>query len=189
MNIIKLIEKQIALIKELLAKLLELLKLKKEEEKNYLAFCLAVRKRESGDNYQIINKFGYLGAYQFGMARLCDLGYTERIPGTTGYANKDFRWKQGYSTKDFLDNPNFQDKIFREHVKDLAKKIKARFPNYLEKMMWGIMITLSGLIAGAHLGGLGGIKLFLETGQSSHDAYGTSVKSYIKKFGGYNLEL
>jgi hypothetical protein len=34
-----------------------------------------LRDRESSDNYQAVNKYGYLGAYQFGADLLCDIGY------------------------------------------------------------------------------------------------------------------
>jgi len=90
-----------------------LLRLKKKSKKNYYAFCLVIKQQESSNNYRIVNSLGYMGAYQFGMARLCDLGYTERILGTRGFSNKVFRWKKGYSQEMFLNNPNWQDKIFR----------------------------------------------------------------------------
>ena len=174
--------------KKMIEVITKLLQLKKE--KNYYAFQEALGKRESGGNYQVVNSFGYLGKYQFGMARLCDLGYARRKPGATGFSNSTFEWERGYSRKIFLNNPSFQDKIFREHVIDLAKAIKKSsfFSGYLGKHVDGITITLSGLVAGAHLGGLGGIAKTI-FGVDVSDAYNTSVSEYVCLFKGYNLEI
>lgn len=175
---------QIEALKALLAS-------KKEPKKDYQAFCRAIRERESGNNYTIVNKFGYLGAYQFGMARLCDLGYTERIPGTTGFANKCFRWKPPYTQEKFLGDSDVQDQIFREHVLDLARTIKKKFRDYLigNICVSGIVITLSGCVAGAHLGGVGGLRKFLTSGISPEDGFGTPVEYYVEKFANYDLEV
>jgi len=73
----------------------------------------------------------------------------------------------------------------------LAKTIKRELKKYLVKNVYiaGIQITLSGLVAGAHLGGIGGIRKFLASGSGPKDVSGTSVKSYIKRFVGYDLGL
>lgn len=159
-----------------------------ENEKGFEEFALAMRKRESNNNYKAVNVYGYLGAYQFGMAKLCDLGYTERKKGSSGNSNSAFQWKIGYSKEYFLNNPDFQDRVFKEHVADLIKRIKAGFSNYIGKQIDEIEITLSGLVAGAHLGGMGGMGYFLRGLYDSHDIFGTKVSDYIKEFGGYNLE-
>ena len=183
--------KRIGILKaiiEILQKLLILLNLKKKQEKGFEEFAIAIRERESSNNYQIVNVYGYLGAYQFGMARLCDLGYTERKAGTTGYSNPAFQWRAGYSKEYFLNNPDFQDRIFKQHCQDLIKRIKASLSDYLGKPINGTEITLSGLVAGAHLGGMGGISNYLKGLCDSNDAMGTKVSDYIKAFAGYNLE-
>ena len=123
------------------------------------------------------------------MARLTDLGYAERIPGTVGFSNRNFRWKPGYSQKIFLEDPSLQDTIFRQHVVDLATRIQRYYARFIATQVAGITITLSGLVAGAHLGGMGGVKVFLETGDNRSDAFGTSVADYIKRFASYDLEL
>jgi len=169
----------IKLLRRLIELYQKLLKLKKAE---FNEFALVIRLRESSGNYRIVNSLGFLGAYQFGMARLCDLGLTKRINGTSGYANKNFEWKDGYSKEIFLVSHRLQDKTFRAHVKDLIKQIKRSVSDGIIKEY-----TLSGLVAGAHLGGIGGVKKFLE-GKDREDAYGTSVGDYIKRFKGYNIE-
>jgi len=162
--------------------------LKKKKSSDFEKFASAIRKRESSNNYEIVNQYGYMGAYQFGMARLCDLGYTKRKEGTTGYSNSVFQWRTGYSKEYFLSNPDFQDRVFKQHCKDLIARIEKSFSEHLGKRVNGIKITLSGLVAGSHLGGIGGIKNFLINHYDIHDQFGTGVSDYVKKFSGYNLE-
>ena len=61
---------------------------------------------------------------------------------------------------------------------------------YVGKTIKGIHITQSGLLAGAHLVGPGGVKDFLHSNGKNDvkDANGTPVSSYIKKFGGYDIK-
>jgi len=155
-----------------------------KKSKGFKEFADALGYRESRNNYQSLNVYGYMGRWQFGMARLCDLGYTERKAGMTGYSNMAFQWKTGYSQEYFLNNPDFQDKV---HCNDLIKSINARFSNYLGKVVNNVEITLSGLVAGAHLGGLGNVNHFLANAYDSSDANGTRISDYIREFGGYNL--
>lgn len=171
-------------IKQSLIRILELLLGKNE----FPEFRDAIKERESNNNYQAKNSLGYLGAYQFGMARLCDLGLTERLEGHSGYGNDDFKWKEGKSEELFLQSENVQDLIFFRHVTELAGRLNKQFNNYIGKEVFGVKITLSGLIAGAHLGGVGAVNDFIQTGKSAKDDYGTSVKSYIEDFQGYNLK-
>jgi hypothetical protein len=72
------------------------------------------------------------------------------------------------------------------HVHNLADSIAKKHADALGKTINGIEITLSGLVAGAHLKGLGGVKQFLQ-GKDNEDALGTKISEYIKKFGGYDL--
>ena len=178
-NLLRKLRKLLAALQELLRR-----KEKKKQGSDFERFALAIRKAESCNNYKIVNVYGYMGAYQFGMARLCDLGYTESL----GYNHPAFSWKTGYSKEYFLNHPDFQDRVFREHVIDLVKQIKSQFAGYIGKTFNGIEITLSGLVAGAHLGGIGGVKNFLRGTHDNKDAFGTSVSGYIKRFKGYNLE-
>ena len=138
-----------------------------DEFANYMA------KRESGDNYQIKNKFGYLGRYQFGMARLCDLGLTKRKPGRTGMSNDNFEWVSPYSEFRFLHSPDLQDATFKRHIADLRDRL---YP------------LLSGLVAGAHLVGIRELYNLLYKGKVAVDGLGTPITEYIEKFAGYELQ-
>lgn len=176
--------KRIKIIKEMI-KILRKLLILISGKKGYEEFALDIKKKESSNRYDIINIYGYLGAYQFSMARLCDLGYTKRIE--SGYNNEAFDWKKDYNKEYFLNNSDFQDKIFKEHCINLIEQIEKRFPHYIGLNIKGINITLSGLVAGAHLGGIGGIGNFLIHSIDTNDQLATRVSDYIKEFKGYNL--
>ncbi len=171
-RVIKLLQRQISLLKP---------------EKDFSAFAKALGKRESGNNYKAVNTLGYLGRWQFGMARLCDLGYTVRIPGTIGFSNKNFKWEAAHSKSMFLHNPNLQDLVFKKHVENHLKNIDRLYKKYFKTKKHGILITRSGILGGAHLGGIQGVGRFLERGYDSHDQFGTKISDYVREFGGYNL--
>ncbi len=63
--------------------------------------------------------------------------------------------------------------------------------NYFDgKIVDGVKITESGILAAAHLGGTGSVKRFLNSNgeKKCKDDYGTSVKTYLKDFGGYETK-
>ena len=71
--------------------------------------------------------------------------------------------------------------------KNLRKEIK----KYKDVKIKGIVVTESGILASAHLVGSGKVKRWLKTNgkKTKKDALGTSIESYMKKFGGYTLNL
>lgn len=146
--------------------------------KTYEKFKEAVRIRESSGNYGCRNQYGYLGAYQFGRARLCDLGLCKRKEGTTGFANDDFEFRAPFSEEKFLENFDLQDDTFDRHVQDLRRRILTDV-TFIE--------NLSGAIAASHLVGLGAYLEFARHGKISHDANGTSVSDYFNEFRGYEI--
>ena len=149
---------------------------------DYKDFIQALGARESGNKYDCENAYGFLGRWQFGKPRLYDAGYS-----LDNWSPK-FRPKERLISKQyFLDNVgNIQDKVMLWHVWNLLEQIEKKYSDYYGKKINGITITLSGLIAGAHLKGMGGVKQFLK-GKDNADALGTKISEYIKKFGGYNL--
>lgn len=143
--------------------------------KSYLEFKNALGQRESGNNYQIVNTLGFLGRFQFGKPRLYDLGYS-----VDGYAPKGMQPKIAITRDHFLNNPELQDQLFDKHVSALGRTIKNKYPEGV------IKYSLSGLVAGAHLKGLGGVRDFLN-GKDNADAYGTQISEYINKFKDYEI--
>jgi len=166
--------------------LIQRIKLLLKGKNGFREFAYLLGQRESNNDYEAKNSFGYLGAYQFGMARLCDLGLTERIK--EGMSNDCFKWKDGMSEEMFLNSPEVQDQLFFRHCTDLAGTINKEFGNEIGKQKYGVLITLSGLIAGAHLLGLGGVRNFINKGEVGKDGYNTSIKDYIQSFAGFNLD-
>lgn len=150
--------------------------------KNYNHFIHDLGQRESNNNYACENAFGFLGRWQFGKPRLYDAGYSLDNWSPKGQPKKKLLSKQY-----FLDNTlGIQDKIMNWHVYNLADTLSKKYSDYIGKEVNGIEITLSGLVAGAHLKGLGGVKQFLQ-GKDNADALGTKISEYIKKFAGYKL--
>lgn len=153
-------------------------KTKSNKRKNDISkFLKALAKRESSSNPKIINNLGYIGKYQFGEMALKDVGLEDKI-----------------NTDKFRKNPS----IWPERDQDramikLLKKNKSYLGEYLSefegKIINGVKITKSGLLAGSHLVGAGAVKQFLDSnGQFvPKDGNGVPVTDYIKKFGGYHL--
>ncbi len=134
----------------------------------FIAFREAIAFKESRGEYQCVNKFGYLGKYQFSPNTLKLLGI--------------------YSTHTFLNQPELQEKAF------LANAIRNKWVlrNYLKRFensrINGIHITQSGMIAAAHLAGPANVKRYLNSGGNwdTKDALGTKLSYYLKKFSSYD---
>ena len=135
-------------------------------------FQSALKKSESSDNYMVVNKEGYMGAYQFGDARL-----------------KDYKreTKEKFTNEEFLNDKDLQEKVYSWHVNDIVKYIqKNNLDESIGKEVNGVIITLNGLIAAAHLGGRLGMRQYVESvfdkKFNKEDSNGTSLFDYIKRF-------
>lgn len=137
---------------------------------SFIDFKESLAYRESGNNYKAVNTFGYLGKYQFGKATLKFLGLNDH--------------------KDFLNNPELQEKAFIAYLKKNKWILKRDIKRYAGKTIGGVKITESGILAAAHLGGVGSVQDFLRSNGSIEftDGYGTNIKSYLKEFANYNLK-
>lgn len=82
----------------------------------YIDFRNAIGFKESSNRYTIVNQLGYLGRYQFGLARLSDFGLCVRKVGTTGFGNEDFDWVPPFNQNNFLASPALQDACFDHHA-------------------------------------------------------------------------
>lgn len=137
--------------------------------KTYVGFKQALGARESNGLYTIVNSYGYMGKYQFGKLALRSIGISD--------------------ASTFLKDPLLQEKAFDALVSKNKWILRKEIKQFHGKNVGGIHITESGLIAAAHLGGAGSVKKFLKSNgnHSFQDGYGTSIKSYLKKFGGYDI--
>jgi hypothetical protein len=138
-------------------------------EKDFVGFKEALAFKESQGKYTVVNTFGYLGKYQFGKTTL-------------------LRFKI-YNTKAFLNNPELQEKAFKALCKVNKWILRKDIQRCVGKTINGITISTSGILAAAHLSGAGNVKKFLRSNGTLNfsDAYGSSIESYLKKFGGYDV--
>lgn len=149
--------------------------------------------RESGGNYKVLNKYGYAGKYQMGEMALIDTGYY--IKPSRKYNNDwsgKFTGKDDiHSLNDFLNNPTAQENAQKLFIKKQWQYLKAAGADkYLGQTVGGVRITGSGLIAGAHLKGVGCVLNYLKSNGKLNDtdAFGTPVKNYIQKFANYDVK-
>lgn len=138
-------------------------------EKDFVGFKEALAFKESQGKYTAVNTFGYLGKYQFGKTTL-------------------LRFKI-YNTKAFLNNPELQEKAFKALCKVNKWILRKDIQRCVGKTINGITISTSGILAAAHLSGARNVKKFLRSNGTLNfsDAYGSSIESYLKKFGGYDV--
>ena len=138
-------------------------------EKDFVGFKEALAFKESQGKYTVVNTFGYLGKYQFGKSTL--------------------RRFKIYNTKVFLNNPELQEKAFKALCKVNKWILRKDIQRCVGKTINGITISTSGILAAAHLSGAGNVKKFLRSNGTRNfsDAYGSSIESYLKKFGGYDV--
>lgn len=139
-------------------------------EKRLISFKEAVAFKESQGKYRLVNSLGYMGKYQFGSKALRAVGVK--------------------NNKAFLKDPALQEKAFIALLSKNKWILRNEIEKYEGKIINGIEITESGILAAAHLGGAGSVKNFFKNrNRHFRDAYGTSLKSYMKAFGGYDLSL
>ncbi len=139
--------------------------------KSFIGFKEALAFKESQGKYNSINTYGYLGKYQFGKGTL-----------------KRFKI---YNTAEFLKDPQLQEEAFLALCSVNKWILKRDIKRFVGKTINGVKITESGILAAAHLAGAGNVKTYLRSyGQITfEDAYGSSIKYYIKKFAGYDTSF
>ncbi|WP_334161914.1 calcium-binding protein [Phenylobacterium sp.] len=161
---------------------------------SYFDLLRALGQNESGNNYAFVSSVGYLGRFQFGEEALQAIGFYE---GNDGTGAIDFigRWTAkaaGYGVYDkasFLASPAAQDAAQQEWFVNIHNDLKMldllRFEG---QWVDGGQVTMSGLIAGAHLVGVWNLKDYLTSNgaMNMRDPYGTPVSEYVKKFAGYD---
>ena len=140
------------------------------EGESATSFQDKLKQSESSGRYKIVNEQGYMGAYQFGDARL-----------------KDYKDATGeeFSREEFLANDELQDKIFEWHIEDYTTRIKEDgLDKHIGTKIKGVPVTHTGLLAVAHLGGYSGMTKFLKTQgkYNPKDKNKTSLLDYLEKF-------
>lgn len=137
--------------------------------KTFIGFKQLMAYKESRGISTLVNPYGYMGKYQFGKSTLRTVGI--------------------YDFQEFLNNVSLQDKAFKALLARNKWELKDEIEKFEGKIINGIEITESGLLAAAHLGGAGSVKKYLKSNgkRGFKDGFGTSLKSYIKRFGFYDV--
>ena len=108
----------------------------------YIGFTQAIGVKESAGIYTLVNPYGYMGKYQFGRSTLRHIGV--------------------YNFKNFLNNPNLQEDAFYALLCINKWELRKEIKNYSGRIINGIKITESGLLAAAHLAGASSVKAYLK---------------------------
>ena len=139
--------------------------------KNHYSFLNDIGLRESTNNYKAVNKFGYLGKYQFGRKTLNSIGF------------------KNITNRQFLSEPKIQEEAMLVLLKKNKRTLRREIKKYVGKTIGGIYVTESGILAAAHLGGAGNVRKFFRNGKDFKDGLGTSITSYMALFSGYHLNI
>jgi hypothetical protein len=141
-----------------------------------LEYLSAIGERESRNNYRVVNRWGFLGKYQFNIRTLYSLGSQYKVS----------RWY-------FLTHPSLQDSAMIENLKKNRSFLQDIITRYDGTWYHGIYVTESGILAGAHLVGPLGVLAYFNQyrgfGAILKDANGTHVRDYIREFSGYSLAM
>jgi hypothetical protein len=145
-------------------------------ELEFERFITDLGRRESGNNWLCINKYGYFGEWQFAESTVQYLGFKQ------------------VTLRKFKKDPEiFPPELQRRALESLIKVnmvLMKDYESFIGETMNGVIITKSGMIAAAHLGGARSVKLFLTSNGrlDRKDALGTAVGNYMKKFSFYDID-
>lgn len=157
----------------------------------YADFLKAIAQRESSLNPGIVNSQGYAGLFQIGTLAMTDAGYYRSNGSAVNSWKGTFTGKNGVtSLNTFLANPDLQVKAITDYYGKLQGYINYfGLSQYIGRTLNGTQITASGLIAGAHLVGIGSLKQYLDSGGAviPRDGNNVPVTQYIAQFGGFAL--
>jgi hypothetical protein len=140
------------------------------DRKDHDSFLRKIGHVESGNRYGIVNRWGYMGKYQFALETLKALDIQT-------------------SRKEFLSSPGLQEKAMHKLLTENKKSLKRYIKKYDGKIVHGVLVTESGILAAAHLGGAGNVVNWFRHGDDFKDGNGTPITRYMKIFSGYSLDL
>ncbi|WP_223551785.1 peptidoglycan-binding protein LysM [Aestuariivivens sp. NBU2969] len=139
--------------------------------KSFVGFKEALAFKESRGDYTCVNRFGYLGKYQFGKGTLKLIGI--------------------HNPTKFLKDPKLQERAFIANAQRNKWILRKDIKNFVGKRINGVLVTESGILAAAHLAGPGNVKKYLRSYGLNNfaDGNGTTVSYYLKKFSGYDTSF
>ncbi len=131
--------------------------------------------RESLNNWRSVNCIGCFGEWQFAESTIRYLGF------------------RGITLRKFRADPDIFPRQLQVGALESLIRVNLAllkdYEHFIGDTVGGVEVTKSGLIAAAHLGGAGTVKLFLKSGGriNKKDVLKTSVRDYMKRFSGYDL--
>jgi hypothetical protein len=138
--------------------------------KDHNSFLNKIGHYESSNDYSRVNRWGYMGKYQF---------HEETLKAVDINVSK----------KKFLSSPTLQEEAMTRLLTENKKTLKRFIKKYDGKVVHGVYVTESGILAAAHLGGAGNVMKWFRKGEDFKDANGTPITKYMRIFSGYNLNL
>ena len=140
-------------------------------KKDFIGFKEILGYKESTSDYKKVNKFGFMGKYQFNLNTL-----------------KMYKIK---NSKKFINNAELQERVFLINVQRNKWILRKDIKWFVGSNINNTIITESGIIAAAHLAGPGNVKKYLRSGgkYNTKDAFGTSISKYMEHFEGYDLSM
>ncbi len=139
--------------------------------KSFEEFKKALRMSESQTG--VTNTEGCIGYFQF-----CNKTWRD-IAGKLGYKGTKQDFIKNYSIQE-----KFLEKLIQENLKNLG--VPSQYAAALSKRL-NFNVTISGVVGGMHLGGVGGVQKLANKGIDKGDTYKTKVSAYVKKFSGYEI--
>ena len=138
---------------------------------DYTGFKELLGFKESSGRYNRVNKFGFMGKYQFNLNTL-----------------KMYKIK---NSNNFINNPELQERVFLINVQRNKWILRKDIKWFVGTIINGTEITESGILAAAHLSGPGNVKKYLRSNgkDDKNDAFGTSISKYIKYFKNFDLSM
>lgn len=141
-------------------------------------YCNVLGARESSNNYASVNQINFCGRWQFGAGALCDGGYVKPgkknsdLPTPSSWTGKD----GVNSLNDWLSNHSAQDSAMAEYTKGHYNQLvhNGSLP------AGSSLPRVAGLLAAAHLLGVGGATNFVNGDNSGADANGVTAGVYYK---------
>lgn len=135
-------------------------------------FLFDLSKRESNGRYDIINQYGYMGKYQMGRSALTAIGLGS------------------VSSEKFLTTPELQETAMLMLLRTNKQTLSSYIGKYQSKVINGVYITESGILAASHMAPQGAID-FLTSGGTKvfKDGNGVPITRYFEEFSGYSLKL
>jgi hypothetical protein len=143
----------------------------KNSQKGIDSFLESMAKFESQNKLDTINQYGMMGKYQFKKSTLEFIGITA-------------------SPEEFLSDESLQDSAMVIYLNRNKRTLRNVIRDFAGKTYNGIPVTVSGILAGAHLVGPGGVLSYFYPDKYDFpisDANGMHVERYMIMFGGYKL--